>query len=88
MYTVVLLACVCVILVHVHCTREYTEYHVYVDNINFVQVCVSSPRVLTPEVVQAINKEVIGMVKNAEFAEEYVCTLCLALMNSRRVSVC
>ena len=38
--------------------------------------------VLTPEVILEINKKVIGIVKNSEFGDVYVCILCLAQINS------
>ena len=37
---------------------------------------------LTPEVILEINKKVIGIVKNAQYQDVYVCILCLAQINS------
>ena len=37
---------------------------------------------LTPEVILEINKKVIGIVKNAQYHDVYVCILCLAQINS------
>ena len=46
----------------------------------------ASTPVLSPEVILEINKKVIGIVKNGDLGDIYVCILCLAQINSRKVS--
>ena len=65
----------------------YISIHMFLFLTSFLLVQVTTPSpVLTPEVILDINKRMIGTVKNSNFNEEYVCVLCLAQINSRRVS--
>ena len=78
---------------HTHIyTHTHTHTHKHVLCMSWlsksflsIQMATLSP-VLTPEVILEINKRVIGIVKNSELAEVYVCVLCLAQINSKRVS--